>query len=100
MTAGIQGLGPVQSRSLFRVAGEKKYEPLRECVNLALKRYLEHLDGHPAGGIYEMVLNEVEPHMLKSVMDYCGGNQTRAAEMLGMSRSTLRKKLNQYGLTT
>ncbi|RRQ21421.1 helix-turn-helix domain-containing protein [Thiohalobacter thiocyanaticus] len=42
------------------------------------------------------VINEVEPVMLETVMQYAGGNQTHAAEILGINRSTLRKKLRQY----
>jgi len=86
-------------RSPFSVAHEQRDEPLRECVHIALARYFEQMDGHSVAGIYQMVLSEVEPPMLQTVLEYCGGNQTRAADMLGMSRSTLRKKLAQYGLT-
>ena len=80
------------------MAREYKDEPLRECVRHALTRYLEQLDGHAGNDLYRMVLSEVEPPMLQTVLEHCGGNQTRAAQMLGMSRSTLRKKLGEYGL--
>ena len=86
-------------RSQFTVAGENKDELLRECVRIALKRYFEKMDGHDVAGVYRMVMDEVEPPMLETALDYCGGNQTRAAEMLGMSRSTLRKKLAHYHLS-
>jgi len=81
------------------VSGEHKNEPLRECVRLALKRYLDQMGSHSVNGMYQMVLQEVEQPMLQTVMEHCGGNQSRAAEMLGISRSTLRKKLAQYDLT-
>lgn len=45
-----------------------------------------------------MVLGEVEPPLFRAVMDYTQGNQTRAAEILGINRATLRKKLKQYRL--
>lgn len=83
----------------FTVAREQQDETLRECVRIALERYLQQMDGHRVKDMYNMVLSEVEPPMLQTVLEYCGGNQTRTAEMLGMSRSTLRKKLAQYGLT-
>ena len=72
--------------------------PLAEAVKAALERYFEHLDGHAPGELYRMVIEEVERPMLECVMRHCGGNQTRAAEHLGINRGTLRKKLKQYDL--
>ena len=71
---------------------------LRESVRRALASYFKQLDGHPAANIYQMVLAEVEQPLLESVMEHTEGNQTRAAEALGISRSTLRKKLALYNL--
>jgi Fis family transcriptional regulator len=48
--------------------------------------------------LYELVLGEVEPPLLRTVMEYTRGNQSRAAEILGINRGTLRKKLKTYGL--
>lgn len=79
--------------------GENKHEPLRECVRIALKRYLDQMGSHSVKGMYQMVLQEVEQPMLQTALEHCGGNQSRAAAMLGISRSTLRKKLSQYDLT-
>lgn len=73
-------------------------EPLRVCVRQALERYFADLDGHPPCGLHTMVMREVEEPLLRSVLSYVGGNQTRAAEILGMNRSTLRKRLKEYGL--
>lgn len=71
---------------------------LRACVKVALEYYFAHLDGHDTSGLYQLVLNEVEKPLLEAVLDQAGGNQSRAATMLGMSRSTLRKKLAQHGM--
>ena len=72
--------------------------PLRECVRMALDAYLAQLDGDDPSDLYRLVLNEVEAPMLESVLTHTGGNQTRAAEVLGINRGTLRKKLRLYGL--
>lgn len=73
-------------------------QTLRDSVELALRNYFEHLDGQDVTNVYNMVLAEVEAPLLESVMDYVRGNQTRASEVLGLNRGTLRKKLKQYGL--
>ncbi len=72
--------------------------PIRSCVAEALDAYFRQLNGHSCEGLYKLVLAEVEQPLLETVMRYCGGNQTRAAQMLGINRGTLRKKLQQYGL--
>ncbi|KAB7623029.1 DNA-binding transcriptional regulator Fis [Alkalilimnicola sp. S0819] len=72
--------------------------PIRACVADALEAYFRWLDGHECSGLYRMVLEEVEPPLLEAVLRHCGGNQTRAAALLGINRGTLRKKLQQYGL--
>ncbi|MCB1761740.1 MAG: DNA-binding transcriptional regulator Fis [Gammaproteobacteria bacterium] len=89
---------PEQHAINFTVAKSKTEEPLRECVRDALNSYFVYLDGHHAVGLYQMVLAEVELPLLETVMKHAKGNQTKAAELLGISRSTLRKKLTQYQL--
>ncbi|NLC22463.1 MAG: DNA-binding transcriptional regulator Fis [Halomonadaceae bacterium] len=73
-------------------------QPLREAVDAAMRRYFTHLDGGTATDLYAMVLAEVEAPLLASVLEYTQGNQTRAAEILGLNRGTLRKKLKQHDL--
>lgn len=48
--------------------------------------------------MYKLVLGEVEPSLFRTVMDYTDGNQSVAADILGINRATLRKKLKQYEL--
>ena len=64
----------------------------------AMKSYFKNLNGHKPAEIYRLVLGEVEPPLLRAVMEHTEGNQTLAAEMLGLNRATLRKKLKQYDL--
>lgn len=73
-------------------------QSLRDCVERAVVNYFEHLEGHDVTDVYEMVLAEVEAPLLEVVMKYTRHNQTKAANVLGLNRGTLRKKLKQYGL--
>lgn len=73
-------------------------QALRECVARAVRRYLSDLGGHAADNLYRMVLSEVEAPMLAEVLRHCDGNQTRAAQVLGITRATLRKKLAEARL--
>ena len=69
-----------------------------KTVEKSLDEYFRRLDGEPPHGIYDMVINHVERALIASVMDRAGGNQTQAADMLGMNRNTLRAKLNKYDI--
>lgn len=73
--------------------------PLHHCVTRVVRRYLEDLENHACGGLFDAVLAEVEKPMLAEVLRHCDGKQIRAAEVLGINRATLRKKLRQYGLS-
>ncbi|MEE4302343.1 MAG: DNA-binding transcriptional regulator Fis [Pseudomonadales bacterium] len=75
----------------------QRSEPLSVCVERAVEAYFDDLDGEQARELYKLVLDEVEAPLLRSVMRRTDGNQSRAAEILGLSRGTLRKKLKQYG---
>ena len=69
---------------------------LRELTGDAVRDYCHTLDGHWPMGLYDLVVTEVESALLESVMEYAGGNQTRAARMLGIDRGTLRTKLRRH----
>ncbi|MDF1763053.1 MAG: DNA-binding transcriptional regulator Fis [Oleibacter sp.] len=73
-------------------------QTLRDSVEVALKNYLEQVDGENIEGIYDMVLSEVEAPLLETVMRFTRDNQTKASVILGLNRGTLRKKLKQYGM--
>ena len=75
-----------------------KNRPLRDLTEEALQCYFTDLNGHRPGDLYELVLGEIETPLFKTVLDYTGGNQSVAAEILGINRATLRKKLRQYEL--
>ena len=71
---------------------------LNDCVRRTLNRYFRDLDGEMPTGIHDMVLKTVERSMLEVVMHHAEGNQTVAAEMLGINRNTLRRKLSEHEL--
>ncbi|NOX09960.1 MAG: DNA-binding transcriptional regulator Fis [Gammaproteobacteria bacterium] len=75
---------------------ERRKDSLQNCMYAALDRYFQDMEGHEVVDVYDMVRGEVEQAMLEVVMNYTQGNQTRAADVLGMSRATLRKKLRVY----
>ncbi len=72
--------------------------PLRLQVRAALENYFCNLEGETPVNLYKLVLGEVELPLLEMVMRYTRGNQTKAADILGINRSTLRKKLKQYDM--
>lgn len=71
---------------------------LADCVKKSLDEYFRHLDGQPPHAIYDMVLSSIEKPMLEYILNKVGGNQSKAAEVLGINRNTLRKKMAQYHL--
>jgi len=71
---------------------------LAACVKNALDEYFKDLDGQPPHAVYDMLLQCVERPLLEYVLNRAGGNQSKAAQILGLNRNTLRKKLKQYNL--
>ena len=73
--------------------------PLRKNVQEAIRRYLEDMGNSQPDGLYRTLMAEVEPPLIEEVLDYTRGNQSRTAKILGMTRNTLRTKLNRYNIT-
>jgi len=69
---------------------------LGNSVTTALEEYFKDLDGQPPHAVYEMVINCVEKPMIEYVLNRAGGNQSKTAEILGLNRNTLRKKMAMY----
>jgi Fis family transcriptional regulator len=82
----------------MNVAKRTEREPLAACVRDAIDTYFEQLNGHTPNNLHALVVAEVERPLFECVMRQTGGNQSRAAEVLGISRSTLRKKLALYSI--
>jgi Fis family transcriptional regulator len=76
----------------------KKENDISACVRRMVTDYFRHLDGERPGAIYDMVRKSVEKPLLEVVLTHTRGNQTKAAQMLGVNRNTLRKKMQEYGV--
>jgi Fis family transcriptional regulator len=69
-----------------------------ECIRASLEQYFEDLRGTEPHEVHDMILAAVEKPMLDVVMKHADGNQSRAAEWLGINRNTLRRKLLDHKL--
>lgn len=72
--------------------------PLRKNVQDAIRRYLEDMGHSQPECLYRILMAEVEPPLIEEVLRYTQGNQSRTAKILGMTRNTLRTKLNRYDI--
>lgn len=86
----------LERRRQERRSSDSRKTVLSNCIEASLENYFKDLDGHPSGNLYDMVLAETEKPMLEVVMKETGYNVTKAAEVLGLNRGTLRKKLQKY----
>ena len=72
---------------------------IEECIRESLEGYFKDLRGVEPTAMYEMILRVVERPLLDVVMTKAEGNQSKAAEWLGINRNTLRRKLLEHKLT-
>lgn len=77
---------------------ERRKRPLHNAAYVAVSNYFTDLDGCPADNLYDMMLSEMERGLFTAVLEKTHGNQTKAADVLGINRTTLRKKLRKHGL--
>jgi Fis family transcriptional regulator len=77
---------------------EQAGESLEQCVFRSLDQYFSDLDGAKPHALHEMVLGAIEKPLLQFALQRCEGNQSAAADLLGINRNTLRRKLLDYGL--
>jgi Fis family transcriptional regulator, factor for inversion stimulation protein len=72
---------------------------IEECVRDSLESYFKDLRGVEPHGMYEMIIKVVERPLFEVVMRQAEGNQSKAAEWLGINRNTLRRKLVDHKLS-
>ncbi len=66
------------------------------CVRKSIDQYLNDLDGEKPCCIHDMVILSVEKPLIEVILQHTHGNQTQAAELLGINRNTLRQKIKRY----
>jgi len=71
---------------------------LNATIRESLRQLLNDLGDENPGNIYDLVLQQVEAPLLELILEHVEGNQSKAAECLGINRGTLRKKLKAYQL--
>ena len=72
--------------------------PLRQHVHNTVSRYLKDMGKTTPDNLYQLLLAEIEPPLIEETLKCTGGNQSRAADMLGITRNTLRTKMQRYSI--
>ena len=73
---------------------------LPDNIDTLLDQYFKDLSGENPNGVYDMVIQSVEKPLLLYIMNLAEGNQSKAADILGLNRNTLRKKLKLHKIET
>ncbi len=76
----------------------REHMPLRESVREALDEISQKLEGKYPANLYRLIINEVERPLFEKVLEYTNGNQSKASEILGITRSTLKKRLDYFDI--
>jgi Fis family transcriptional regulator, factor for inversion stimulation protein len=71
---------------------------LHEFVRDVVEQYLRDMGSTPPDNLYQVIMAEVERPLIRTVLDKTGGNQSRAARVLGITRATLRNRIQRYNL--
>ncbi|MDP7554547.1 MAG: tRNA-dihydrouridine synthase, partial [Candidatus Thioglobus sp.] len=69
---------------------------LPACINVKLKRYFKQLNGEKANNVFKMVIGDVEPIVIRHVLELTKQNHSEASRILGINRGTLKKKIELY----
>ena len=71
---------------------------IEECIRDSLEQYFRDLRGTEPNSVHAMIIDAVEKPLLEVVMKHAEGNQSKAADWLGINRNTLRRKLLDHKL--
>ncbi len=86
-------IGPVSAAASVAVDAT-----LEEIIERKLLDCVRGLRSHASANLYDLIVGLVEKPLLRAVLRETGGNQVRAAQILGINRNTLRKKLTEHGI--
>jgi len=91
-----------KTKVILKINSEKpdahKHGSVRKCLVHTLDEYFNSIGDQTTHDLYSLVLKEVEATLLETTLVFTNKNQSKASEMLGLNRGTLRKKLKEYGL--
>lgn len=89
---------PANNQVTSRTVQPSAPATLRETVRVSIRTYLEDMGTCQAEDLHQILLSEVEPPLIEEVLRFTGHNQSRAAKILGITRNTLRAKMNRYDI--
>jgi Fis family transcriptional regulator len=94
----LSGASNIDTGEVDNSPNNEEISQLSHAVKHSIRRYLYELDGTLPNNMYDLVLRQIEQPLFEAILEHTKGNQSRAAEMLGLNRGTLRKKLRSYNL--
>jgi len=71
---------------------------LEELLYRRFRSFLQNLGPDASGSVYNFVWESVDRPLIRAVLEWTGGNRSKAAEVLGLHRNTLRAKINSLGI--
>ena len=77
---------------------KKKTASLQQVVKDSVEQYFDDMKDEVPQDLYSLFLSQVEPPLIRVVLTKCRNNKSKAADMLGINRNTLRKKMSMYGI--
>ncbi len=86
----------IEAQTTIQDIKQEQSQGLQDLVYNLVTNFLATNKSKTIEDLYDMILQEVEPPLLQAVMEKRRGNQLQAAKMLGISRGTIRKKLQRY----
>ncbi len=69
---------------------------LEKWLDKSIRQYVGAMDEKNNGHLHELIMGGIEKPLVEIVLKETGGNQTQAANILGINRNTLRKKIAEY----